>query len=269
MDELTNEVEVIQENTSVDPLLRKWMKDNTCIAMEQEGSKDAKSVPNTEELKGEVLTDTNVCDDESNNKGQTHIDISLKDLWTHCSYYYERFKQIAGPGTKAFKEKCPQPEAREEFETWLDIFLCRALTTKSEDHNWFILIKEVSNSEVSLADVIRKDLVEYLTVALRNLCLHFEAYKDLAQLRDYIFGKGFRILSLLSKIESSMGNEIDQENENNSLAGSKCAKPSRTVEEKSPYNKEFVDLLIHLFQVKVNLLFILPQINLYLYTPSF
>ena len=63
-DKLTNEVEAVQENTSVDPLLRKWMKDNASIAMEQDGSEEmAKSVPNTGQLKDEVLMDTNVCDD--------------------------------------------------------------------------------------------------------------------------------------------------------------------------------------------------------------
>ena len=152
------------------------------------------------------------------------------------------------------QEKEPTFKARKRFENWFDIFLVRGLTMKEED--WVVLMNTESENGSSMSDTIRVAVVEYLMKEVRNLCLHFEAYKDFDPLRNYLFGKGYRILRLLCRIESHAikQNKVDDKHHATASTASTSSlkdhfKPELHLERKGTYDKEFLDLLLHLFEV--------------------
>ena len=114
-----------------------------------------------------------------------------------------------------------------------------------------------SENGSSMSDTIRVAVVEFLMKEVRNLCLHFEAYKDFDPLRNYLFGKGYRILRLLCRIESHAikQNKVDDKHHATTAPTASTPslkdhfKPELHLERKGTYDKEFLDLLLHLFEV--------------------
>ena len=234
-----------KEDTSVDVLMQKWIKDTNT-------SGDIK--PNSDE---EMSSDLNPENTAARNKEAPTCDfetsdvkVPLKDIWTRCRLCYRKIRETLEGGC-IVKDKALQMEVRQDFENWLDIFLCNAITTEPCNDSWKQLekqsISEDSNSS-SLLNSIRRELVDLMMVELRNLCLHFEAYKDSTPLRDYLFGKGWRILIVLGKIECAESGKEKVEIEAN-LNAYESNHSSGYERQCAQYPKEFVDLLIHLFQV--------------------
>ena len=252
MEECRNGTFLFQDHTSVDTLIGKWLKEDvkveskSCSDEMMEVEKSKKVEDKKEPVPLNSLTN------DHDKKSKEDPEISVLDLWAHCTKCYETFKSVSRP-EKMTKEKRFHSEARKTFETWFDVFLVRAMTMKPTD--WDILMAQTSEKGILMADVIRSTLVEYLMQQLRNLCLHFEAYKDSEPLSKYLFGKGWRILKLLWRIETFATNELKNKKSNLSYTKSlkACSKQEKSVDVKTADNKEFVDLLLHLFQVNLQI----------------
>ena len=82
-----------------------------------------------------------------------------------------------------------------------------------------------------MSHIMENSLVEYLMDEVRNICLHFEAYKDFEPLRNYLFGKGWRILKLLCHIKSFVTEEKSTRKEGAGRSTSKnvplCSQPDQ------------------------------------------
>ena len=260
MDPGRNGIYLLQDNTSVDNLLGKWLKEDVTI--------ESKSC--SDELM-DVETTNAVDDDEENNHESDHAndqtdprtikepEVSVIEIWTQCTSFYEIFKASSGPEKMLNShEKEPTFKARKRFENWLDIFLVRGLTMKEED--WVLLMNKTSDNGSSLmSDTIKSNVIDYLMKEVRNLCLHFEAYKDFDPLKSYLFGKGYRILKLLCRIEANAikQNDTSEKTSNSKTPTSTSAvlekfKTEAILEKKTTNDKEFIDLLLHLFEVGSN-----------------
>ena len=257
MEQGRNGIYLLQDNTSVDNLLGKWLKED--VKVESKSCSDEMM---------DVDTGNAAQEDKDDNPTSDHVDGRLDDktlrepevgaieIWTQCTSFYEIFRAASGPekmlGTQ---EKEPIFKARKRFENWFDIFLVRGLTMKEED--WETLMSNASASGVSMSDTIRGSVVEYLMKEVRNLCLHFEAYKDFDPLRTYLFGKGYRILRLLCRIESHSIKQNKDGDKNYSEAPMTSTsslkdhfKTELNHDKKGTHDKEFLDLLLHLFEVR-------------------
>ena len=249
MEECRNGVFLLQSNTSVDTLLGKWLKED--VKVEPKSCSD-------EMMDVEMIGYEKDQDLSMNSSPEHEIspkedpEVSVLDIWTQCSAFYEIFK--LAPGSERIlkgQEKEPQFKARKRFENWFDIFLVRGLTMREGD--WHILMmKKSSENGLLMSDVMSNNLVEYLMDEVRNICLHFEAYKDFEPLRNYLFGKGWRILKLLCRIQSFMTHQRKPSKTNlfSSTPKNGPLKSDSAMNEKDKDDeKEFVDLLLHLFQV--------------------
>ena len=250
MEECRNGTFLLQDHTSVDTLIGKWLKEDT-----KPGSKscsdemmDVEISTTTEEPR--KMSSSNISSDDIQITRKEDPEVDVLDTWAQVTSFYEMFKAAIGP-EKFFKaqEKESQFKARKRFENWFDIFLVRALTLPEED--WHILLKKTSEKGVLMSDVIRSNVVEYLMEEVRNLCLHFEAYKDLDPLRSYLFGKGWRILKILCRIESVVIQDLKMNRMNLASSASTRVQSKEKIlfSEKTVYDKEFMDLLLHLFEV--------------------
>ena len=98
MDPGRNGIYLLQDNTSVDNLLGKWLKED--IKIESKSCSD--------ELMD--IETTNVVDeDEENNHEFDHADdqadsrtikepeVGVMEIWTQCTSFYEMFKASSGP----------------------------------------------------------------------------------------------------------------------------------------------------------------------------
>ena len=262
MEECRNGVFLLQSNTSVDTLLGKWLKEDAKVEPKS-CSDEMMDVEMTTPIDQEKDPDLSMnSSSEHETPAKKDPEVSVLDIWTQCAAFYEIFK--LSPGSERIlkaQEKEPQFKARKRFENWFDIFLVRGLTMRDED--WHILMRtKSSENELFMSDLMSNNLVEYLMDEVKNICLHFEAYKDFEPLRNYLFGKGWRILKLLCRIQSFMSNERKTSKRNLfSSTPKNVPLNSDTVmsEKDKDVEKEFVDLLLHLFQVRFQFAVVTPM----------
>jgi hypothetical protein len=242
----------------VDTLLGKWLKEDVKVESKS-CSDEMMDVEMSATIDYEKDTDLSMNSSiEHETLPQEDPEVSVLDIWTQCVAFYEIFK--LAPGSERIlkaQEKEPQFKARKRFENWFDIFLVRGLTMREEDWN-VLMMKKSSENGMLMSDVMSNNLVEYLMDEVRNICLHFEAYKDFEPLRNYLFGKGWRILKLLCRIQSFISDEKTNSKTNlfSSTSKNGALKSESVMNEKDKDDeKEFVDLLLHLFQVSSRVYF--------------
>ena len=245
-----NGIYLLQDNTSVDNLLGKWLKED--VKLESKSCSDELMDVDTCNLVDEDKEDAHVSDHahvSTDPRTLKEPEIGAMEVWNQCTSFYELFKAASGPD-KMMKsqEKEPAFKARKRFENWFDIFLIRGLTMKEEE--WDILMNKTSENGSVMSDTIRGSIIEYLMKEVRNLCLHFEAYKDFDPLKSYLFGKGHRTLKLLCRIESHAIKHNKRSDETHvSKPINEQFRTGVILEKKVTNDKEFIDLLLHLFEV--------------------
>ena len=259
MEQGRNGIYLLQDNTSVDNLLGKWLKEDTKI--ESKSCSDELMDVDTNDVNDEEKEENLVSDHaEGPAAPQTPLEpeIGVMEIWNQCTAFYGIFKAASGreQGKEPHRKKFTREEfeAQKRFENWLDIFLVRSLTMKDED--WAEFMNKESENGSQMSDILRGSIIEYLMKEVRNLCLHFEAYKDFDPLKNYLFGKGYRTLKLLCRIEShgtkqnkSEDRSFQTKSETVASAMNEQFKTEVILEKKGTNDKEFLDLLLHLFEV--------------------
>lgn len=248
MEDCRNMTVLFQETTSVDVLLGKWLKGEVKVKPNSGSDEMMDIETNTNEEDKKHSTEPSSSDYIIDIVSKKDIPVCLLDIWKQCNFCHDRYK--ASSYREKMKEKNINSEARKIFDDWIDVFLGRALTAPNEE--WDVFMKRTSEDGLFVYDGLRQRFVECLVTELRNLCLHFDAYKDSGPLYDYVFGRGWRILRLLCRIESFVFEESKDERKNGfgTTFAKAQAKPQVLSSDKiADDEKEFVDLLLHLFQV--------------------
>ena len=248
MEECRNMNVLFQDTTSVDMLLGKWLKDEVEVKPNSGSDEmmDMETNTNEEDKKHSIAPSSS--DYTIDMASKEDIPVCLLDIWKQCNFCHDRYK--ASSYREKMKEKNIHSETRKIFDEWIDVFLGRALTAPNEE--WDTFMKRTSEDGLFVYDDLRQRFVECLVTELRNLCLHFDAYKDSGPLYDYVFGRGWRILRLLCRIESFVFEELKEERKNGfgtSFAKAQAKPQVLSSDKTADDEKEFVDLLLHLFQV--------------------
>ena len=141
-------------------------------------------------------------------------------------------------------------------EKWQDLFLCRVIDD-ADGQDWQTIFKKPDEENYVPADedyddLVIKVLVEDFMTGLHNLCVHFDAYKDSVPLRKYLFNsRGWKILTALCKIEQWQVERRREASYSSSVLSRRVVVGGKiTSVAKSPYHQDFIDLLMHLFQVR-------------------
>ena len=248
MEDCRNMTVLFQDTTSVDMLLGKWLKDEVEVKPNSGSDEMMDMETNTNEENKKHSIAPSSSDNTIGMVSKEDIPVCLLDIWKQCNFCHDRYK--ASSYREKMKEKNIHSEARKIFDEWIDVFLGRALTASNEE--WDAFMKRTSEDGLFVYDDLRRRFVECLVTELRTLCLHFDAYKDSGPLYDYVFGRGWRILRLLCRIEFFVFEQSKEERKNG--FGTTFAKAQAKTQVLSSDNiaedeKEFVDLLLHLFQV--------------------